>query len=439
MREPPTEWTFPTNGSEPVRGSRGVFVVDADEASVSLVDAATGTRIARLSRPGVTFSRVLAARGGGLVLAEGSKATRAEGTLTRIDPEKGTVMWHADDRAGEVSLGSEGSGISESSRTGCTTSARDVATGKRIAKSFRDSLMHMHEHGDMAAGTMCRRATWLQLARGDVTLLAREQRRSDAQLVAVTSTGATKYEIDTGDAHARLVHADAERATFLLLGSEIVALRLVVSTGQVLWRRTLAGADTCGRDDRGPFYAETVLHEGRARSVLVRACATAELFDLASGASGWKKAIGSDVAVIGGVMTVPWDEDGSMPATQSPGARVFAEDGRELARVTMPTNAHEVTSFAGGLLVTTSKLDGAAMLDLAGRVRWQAGVTFGNAFPRDDRFVLLQSGTTAQITVHGATGDTFVVRGSSPWVVGKAGPLWLTTREKPAALVAVRP
>lgn len=435
LEEPPIAWSHPTNGAEPLLTPRGVWVIEPDGARASLLDPASGGELATAAVPGVELSRMLGARRAAVALVAGHEGVHA--TLTRVDPTRGRVLWHARDVGGEPSVGDDGTGLSERA-PGCATALRDADTGRRIDRTFKDALMSMHGHDGMPPGTMCRRATWVHLARGGVTLVGHGLHGRSAALSGVGADGAIRYTIEVGDAHPRVVHPGAERATLVLLGQEITALSVVVQTGKIAWRRVVVDHERCAKGDGGAFHAETAFDaRGRATTFLLRACGTAQLIDLASGATGWMRDVGSDTAFLEGVATVPWDESREVSVSDSPAVRALSLEGRELSRTPLPPHARDLSPLGRGWVVTTLGLDGALQLEPGGATRWAVDVRFGNSFVKDDVFVALVSGSPTQVAVDGATGRAFVVRDADAWVLGAAGRRWLTSKVAPHRVVAL--
>lgn len=428
LDEPTMVWSHATNGAEPRRTARGVWVLEPDGARATLLDPATGATVAGAEvAAGERGTLVGGGRAGPTFVAGGGE------TFARLGASGG-VTWRARDVGHDARVSTDGSAMSERVAR-CATGLRDADTGRAIPRSFADSLVQMRGHGDMAPGTMCRTSTWVQLARRGITLVAHGLYRRDAALSGVARDGALRYTVALGDAHPRLVHADDERATFVVLGHEVSALSLHVPSGRVVWRRVVADAERCLRRDGGAYFAEATA--AAPPRFMLRACGLAQLIDVASGATAWTREVGADAAFVVGAETEPWDESREVAASNSPAVRALSLDGREVARAPLPTGARDVTPLAGGWVATTVGLDGATLIEPDGRARWSVAVAFGNSFVRGGTFVALVSGAPIAVAVDGATGRRFAVRDAGPWVLGDAGGRWLTTKLAPPRLVAL--
>ncbi len=430
LDEPMVAWSHPTNGAEPRRTARGVWVIEPTGEHAALLDPATGVTVVRAAIPRIDHATLLGGGGDAPTFVAGWSEGRA--TLARLGMTGG-LAWRSMDVGGDAQLSADGTAMAERV-AGCATTLRDVESGRRIPRTFADRLVRLHGHGDMAPGTMCRATTWAQLARGGVTLVGHGLYGPGASLSGIAVDGSVAYTIALGDAHPRLVHADSERATFVVLGREVSALTVLVASGRVAWRRVLADAERCGREDGGAFFAEST--RTTPTRFLLRACGVAQLVDVATGAVGWAREVGSDAAFLSGVDVEPWDESREVAASGSPAVRALSLDGRELARAALPARTRDLVPLAGGFVATTLGLDGATMIEPGGGARWSISVPFGNAFVRGSAFVALVTGEHTAIVVDGASGRRFAVRDAGPWVLGDVGGRWLASKVEPPRLVA---
>lgn len=444
-REPSVVWSFPTNGAEPHAVTGGVLVIDRDERGASLVATATGTRVWQAAAPaGVKLSSLTVGAHGAMVLVSGWTADAP--VLLRLDVASGKILWRADGVASDVLLGHDGTGALTSARERCASAPFDLATGRAVPVAIRDTRVEMFGHGGAPPANVCRRSSWPLAARGGVTLVVhRGDTRREEELSGFAADGSVRYRIPLGAGaiHARVALVDGDDVVVLVLGARTEALRLSVVTGQVRHRVTLADEDACAGDGAGP-YVEVPTSRGRpsARVLFVRACGRAMLVDAASGARAWEHVVGDDVAFLDGASAAaPWDERAAVMLTSARARRAvfFDEKGRRVTEVPLPDGAREASRLGDGVVVVPSDLGGASFHG-AGGDRFRLAARLGSAFAMGDRLVLLESSTSTQVVVKPDTRTAFVVRAGSPWVVGPAGGLWITTTklDGSSALVGLR-
>jgi hypothetical protein len=120
----------------------------------------------------------------------------------------------------------------------------------------------------------------------------------------------------------------------------------------------------------------------------------------------------------------------------------FSGTGQPLQRVAVEPGVRGLTPVATGVIVQSNNLDRIWLLRRDGQPAWDWPIRFGNAYVRDDYLVVLPSQPlTTQVMLKLGAGPAYALPLGSPYVLGRAGGssgLWLTTKQSPSQLVAVR-
>lgn len=432
-QRPTPLWSYPTEGGEPLRLTKGIVVIDAGASSASLVRS-DGTREWQLKAPpGVSFSGALSAQAGSAVLLHGY-GSQGE-TLSRAEAATGKLVWHREG-LGKPTLGDDGTGASVAAPQKCASSVLDLATGKVGSMLLADSRFEVFEH-DSEPHSRCRRSTRPILERAGVTLISRQENGAEL-LEAFDRGGRSRYRISLGQAHARLVHADKESAALLLLGRETSYLRLNVESGETLLRQEIATAALCDEDRTGPYAEVVPATSAQPPALFTRLCGQASLRELTTAKLIWSLPIGEDAAFLRGPETQPWDEVASLYVSSGePQAAWLIDRAGAAERIPLPESVREVMPMKGGVVVTNLGLDRTSFYDKQG-LRWNLDLAFGNSYPLGAHYLVLGSVAADQVVIEPESGSAFLFEGGSPYAVGELDGVWISTSSDPHSLVGLR-
>ena len=447
----PVVWAHDTNGTEPVRIGDQVFIVSPSGSAVTAVQAQTGAKLWTVAVPkGVTLG-ALQAHAPDLLLAQGYSTDAA--VLLRISLA-GKVLWQQSlAQLDDVSIARFGSGLATRDRAGCRQRILDAKTGQLQpeAQSLRGHhIERFGLHGGPMTSSCEVTASLLWWQPG---LALATDYRGKHGLLAIDPRGNQKWALP-GMAY-RLLHQSPDAV--VVFGYDAARhpqlLRLNPATGVVLWQRTRSGSCEDDHLSRHPqVYSSPELGPPGApprQSVLLQDCAHAELIELPSGQSLWTRPTQGALAVLDqlGPMNLgdPDESDHEYMVTSGAGTvavQWFSGTGQPLQRVAVEPGVRGLTPVATGVIVQSNNLDRIWLLRRDGQPAWDWPIRFGNAYVRDDYLVVLPSQPlTTQVMLNLGAGPAYALPLGSPYVLGRAGGnsgLWLTTKQSPSQLVAVR-
>ena len=448
LPEPPVVWSHPTNGTEPARVGTGaaetILAIGPGGREVFAVDPSTGSvRWRRAAPTRITLGALefAAPPSPPVVLVSGYGAS--SGWLGRLEQDTGRFAWQSTTLpSSDLSIALDGTGAEAFGYGECRTTFLDIAAGKVVGPQLPGTRVEMFGHGP--PGIMCRRSAHLHTLRNGIVIASHMDRRERGMVLSgFASAGAPSWTVSSRDRFVRTLHVDPSSAVFAMLGNPTTIIRIDPPSGRVMWSQDVRGMDSCD-DPIGPYAYVLTGARGGAESVFVRDCGEAVLLRLDTGQPLWRQKVGKAAAFLEAAAGHAWDtEDTVMVSSTSEDLAVqwISSDGRLLERVRVPGDTREMVPVPGGVVFTTNDLEGAGMIGRDGTLRWNVGVRFGNAFAVDDRFVLLDSATTAQVMVNVQDGSCAAWRHGSPWVLGWAGAsprVWVTTRSGPDAVVGIR-
>lgn len=443
----PVVWSHDSSESAPVLIGGLVVAIEPSSHEVAALDAKSGALRWRVAAPkGVTWSAVQAhAPDWLLVSGYGADSAHVLGRLSLA----GELRWHvATGSASEARISDAGGLIALLDRGRCLMQVLDGQRGRMLPQQLRGHHVEYFQKNGPPHSTCQVSATVHLLSHG--LLIASDYQGRDG-LRAIDARGQAKWEIP--GRYFRLL--DTERsgdiATFFgyTLDHAPELVRVQLSGGQILWQRQLTGA--CA-EDRMSRHPQVLGRQGPQPVVLLQDCALAQLVELRSGAIRWTRmeprpdtlSLLADAQPIElGLGDV--GASFSVNAGRSPAAmlRWVTVNGESAGSATLAPDTRELELVPGGVVAHSTGLDRIWMVKQDGSTAWEAAVRFGNAFRRDDMYIVLPSeaGTTMQVMLDLRTGRRHALAFDSPYVLGRVPGepgLWLTTRRRPASVVGVR-
>lgn len=442
----PVIWSHDSSESAPALLGGLVVAIEPNSREVAALDARTGALRWRVAAPkGVTWSAVQAHSPDWLlVTGYGEGSANVLGRLSL----QGELRWHVTTgSASEARLADASGLISLLDRGGCLMRVLDGQRGRMLPHELRGH--HIEYFGKGGPHSTCQvSATPHLLSHG--LLIASDYRGRDA-LRAVDARSQVKWEIP--GRYFRLLDADRSGDTATFFGYTLEQapelLQVQLSSGKLLWQRKLTGA--CA-EDRMSRHPQVIGRQGPKPVVLLQDCVLAELIELRSGTILWTRMEPrpDTLSLLADSQPVELGvgETGntfSVSAGRSPAVllRWVTVSGESAGSATLAADTREVELVPGGVVAHNHDLNRLWMVRQDGSTAWEVAVRFGNAFRRDDVFVILpsESGTTTQVMVDLKSGRRHALAFDSPYVLGRvAGEpgLWLTTRRRPASVVGVR-
>lgn len=439
-------WSHDSSESAPVKLGGLVFTIEPGSREVAAVDAKSGSLRWRVAAPkGVTWSALRASEPDWLLVT--GYAADSTGVVGRLSLD-GALRWHtAIGTAGEARLTESGL-VELLDREHCLMQLLDGQRGRLLPYRVQGHHVEYFQKDGPPHSTCQVSATPHLVSHG---LLVSSDYQGRDGLRGIDARSQPKWEIP--GRYFRLLDVDhgGDSATFFgYTQSQVPELvRVRLATGQLVWQRQLTGACT---EDRMSRHPQVVGRQGDQPVALLQDCALAQLIELRTGTIRWTRIeprpdtltlLSDSQPVELGMGDV--GDSFSLSTSRSPAVmlRWVTVNGESLGAATLAPGTREVTLVPGGVVAHNNDLDRVWMVRQDGSTAWEVAVHFGNAFRRDDLFVILPSegGTTTQLLVELKSGRRHALAFDSPYVLGRVAgepALLLTTRRRPASVVGVR-
>jgi hypothetical protein len=443
LPELPVVWSHPAYGTQPLRRGNLVLAIAPGMREVVALDAQTGVVRWRVGAPeGAQLSSLIGREAGALWVSghRGEKAFVARIDHTATRGQLVASLSHED--VGYPDPVDVGVDLALRNRGRCVMRVLDGNAGKLLPQLLRGHhIERFSRHGPPHSS--CEVTSSVHLYHGPRRYVVASDYRGRQGLQALDEKNQTGWSLP--GRYFRLLHADGETAVFysyLDQGSRLLRIRL--SSGEVLWQSELKS--TCDSDGSSR-HAQVMKRKDAAAVVLIQDCEKARLVELLSGKQLWQKPHAGTLSVLADAEPVDLGSDGGDSFSidgrgREISVRWLHVNGDSSGSVKLPKDTREVSLVPGGVVAHNQALDQVFLLRRDGSEGFRAAIRFGNAFRKDDHFIILPSSNpTVQVMVELSSGRMHKLAYDSPYVLGRApgaAGLWLTTRRNPDAVVAVR-
>lgn len=441
----PVVWSHPWGGYEPAivdtPAGRAVLTVEPGGRAAVLLDARTGAvRWTATAPKDVEWTKAIVA--GTLWLVDGYRQPQGA-ALSRLVPATGAIAWTRYDPEGEPSIGSAGSGIEVFSSGRCQSRLLDPATGRSFGAPMRGRDIEMFGHGRMPPGHRCDHVVTLFGMVDDVGVVAHEPAPRRWILEGIDTGGRSRWKLPIGEERPHGLHFEGGHALFVE-GTAANVLRVDMRSGRIVWKRPMPDGASC--DDRGlyPMIRSGPGWGGKASRLLVSSCASASLWDTATGKVLWSRPTAGASPVIVSVTPDHPDDSELRFLDMAPAIRWFTSEGEAAGSAALPQDVNGVFPMGEVVVVEPAGFQSVMGVGRDGATKWEHRLGESGGSRVGDWFVTIVGRDNTQVLIRPADGKARKLAAGSPYVLGEASGVkgepgvFITTRRPPDEIVGLR-